>query len=143
MLVLLILALLLPALAPSVAVAKETPVPYSLEDRDRMVRIEARLDGIEKGIDDRFKQLDKRFDEMGKRIRDLQDLLLWLTLIFVVLTIVSIGFAVVNRRMMIDRFERRLKMMEDSKVDKIRAVLLAMSALDEKFAQAIEKAGGL
>ncbi|MBF0458910.1 MAG: hypothetical protein HQK99_13565 [Nitrospirae bacterium] len=72
----LILLLLVSGVAVAATGTRETP--FTLDDRDRLIRldvridavekrmdgIEKRMDGIEKRIDDLEKRMDKRFDEM-------------------------------------------------------------------------------
>lgn len=40
---------------------------YTQEDRERLIKLEARLDEGFKSIDKRFEQIDKRFDQIDKR----------------------------------------------------------------------------
>ncbi|MBI3815297.1 MAG: hypothetical protein HY279_12650 [Nitrospinae bacterium] len=47
------------------ALAKE--IPYTLEDRDRLIKIETSLKEFKESIDKRFEQVDKRFDQIDKR----------------------------------------------------------------------------
>jgi prefoldin subunit 5 len=49
-------------------------VPYTLEDRDRLIRVETRLEGVDKRfeqIDKRFEQIDKRFEQIDKRFEQI------------------------------------------------------------------------
>ncbi|MBF0553805.1 MAG: hypothetical protein HQK96_04525 [Nitrospirae bacterium] len=46
-------------------------VPFTQDDRDRLIRLEARMDGVEKrmdGIDKRMDGLDKRMDGLERRM---------------------------------------------------------------------------
>ncbi len=49
-----------------------TPVPFTLGDRDRLHTVELKLEALEKNIDQRFdamqKQMDVRFDAMQKQM---------------------------------------------------------------------------
>ncbi len=51
--------------AASVVQAGE--VPFTQEDRDRLVRLEATLQEFMKRVDDRFEAVDKRFEAVDKR----------------------------------------------------------------------------
>ena len=42
-----------------IATAKE--IPYTLDDRDRMIRMEQKFDGFQKEMDTRFAAIDQRF----------------------------------------------------------------------------------
>lgn len=43
-------------------------VPFTLEDKERLIRIETKLQEMDK----RFEQIDKRIDQLDKRIDQLQ-----------------------------------------------------------------------
>ncbi|MCX7652505.1 MAG: hypothetical protein N2200_06535 [Bacteroidia bacterium] len=47
---------------------ENTPVPYTLADRDRLIRVEARIEALEKRID----ALEKRMDAIDRRIDGLE-----------------------------------------------------------------------
>ena len=60
--------------------AQEQPIPYTQADRDRMVRVEAKTDALDKRIDDlkasndaRFDEVNNKFDEVNKKIDRLED----------------------------------------------------------------------
>lgn len=65
-------------------------VPYTLEDRDRLIRIEASLQEFKASVDKRFEQVDKRFDQMMGFMGILAS-------VFGGLVAVTIGFAVWDR----------------------------------------------
>lgn len=59
---------------PSLSQEQQVVVPYTLADRDRAIRTEARLETLEAkidGFDKRFEGLDKRFEGLDKRIDDI------------------------------------------------------------------------
>ncbi len=72
--------------------AKE--VPYTLEDRDRLIRVEARLG-----------EIDKRFEDFNKRFGSLERQIDRLAVIFTALVVCIIGFALWDRKTMIRPFE--------------------------------------
>ncbi len=123
------------------ATGMATDVPFTLEDRDRLIRIEARLDAMDK----RFEQVDKRFEEqrdnmnkrfeeqradVNKRFEELRGDMnkrfeqvdkrfeqafhfIWiLATIFTAITAATIGFAIWDRRTMIRPFEYKTKELE-------------------------------
>ncbi len=79
--------------------AKE--VPYTLEDRDRLIRVEARL-----------AEIDKRFEDFNKRFESLERQIDRLVMIFTALVVCIIGFALWDRRTMIRPFEDKVKVIE-------------------------------
>ncbi len=121
----------------SVVQAKE--VPFTLEDRDRLIRMEAELKALSKSVDTRFeemnKRMDARFEEMNKRIDEVNrkiDMLfnfLWIiTGIFTTITVATIGFAIWDRRTTLKPFEDKIRKLED----KDKAFLEALKSLAEK-----------
>ena len=79
--------------------AKE--VPYTLEDRDRLIRVEARLG-----------EIDKRFEDFNKRFESLERQIDRLAVISTALVVCIIGFALWDRRTMIRPFEDKVKVIE-------------------------------
>jgi hypothetical protein len=139
----LILMLMMVGLATMVisdAWAKE--VPYTLEDRDRLIRVEARLYEIDKRfeqIDKRFEQIDKRFEQIDKRFDDMFTFLWILAGIFTAITGVTIGFAVWDRRSMIRPFETEIKEIEEGKIDRLINSLRDIAQMDKNVADILRK----
>ncbi|MCS7231530.1 MAG: hypothetical protein RMJ67_05290 [Elusimicrobiota bacterium] len=96
--VFLVLAFLVFFLTAYGAYCKE--VPFTLEDRDRIIRIEAKLAEIDK----RFEQIDKRFEQIDKRFEQIMTFMWMLVVIFTGITAATIGFAIWDRRTMIRPF---------------------------------------
>lgn len=76
-------------------------VPFTLEDRDRLIRLEIKLEEMEK----RFGQIDKRFEDMNSKIN-------LLATIFSAMFLCTIGFALWDRRTMVRPFETKIKTIE-------------------------------
>ena len=66
-----IIAPLLMLWISSVTIAGE--VPFTLEDRDRLTRIEARLESLERSLEKRFEMVDRRFDQVDVRFTELRE----------------------------------------------------------------------
>ncbi|MCS7153556.1 MAG: hypothetical protein NZ989_06395 [Bacteroidia bacterium] len=49
-----------------------TPVPFTLADRDRLIRVEARVEALEKRINALEKQVEARFTALEKRVEGLE-----------------------------------------------------------------------
>ena len=74
-------------------------VPFTLQDRDRLIRLEATLKEFKDSVDKRFEQLFT---------------FLWIISgIFTALTVFTIGFAIWDRRTMIRPFEAKTKELEE------------------------------
>ncbi|QCQ20805.1 hypothetical protein [Desulfoglaeba alkanexedens] len=94
-------------------------VPFTLEDRDRLIRVEVKLEDVDKRfeqIDKRFEQIDKRFIELRedmnkrfdsidkrfesieKRFDQLVNIFIGIVAAFAGIVAVTIGFAIWDRR---------------------------------------------
>ncbi len=60
---------LVSALFTSNAYGKE--VPYTLEDRDRLIRVETKIEQLEKRFSERFNDINNRFEEINRRFEDI------------------------------------------------------------------------
>ncbi|MBI5308367.1 MAG: hypothetical protein HZB37_08590 [Planctomycetes bacterium] len=119
-------------------IARAGDIPFTLEDRDRLTRIEARLEGLESSLEKRFEQVDRRFDQVDIRFTELREDMnkrfelfdkrfeqvdkrfgqmfnfVWiLATIFTAITAATIGFAVCDRRTMVRPFETKVKQIEE------------------------------
>ena len=84
-------------------------VPYTLSDRDRLIRNEQKIDALRQ-------ELNIRFDSVNKRIDDLQNQMGFMTtlLMFVLGAIMSlIGFVIYDRRTAIKPVQRDQKALID------------------------------
>ncbi len=96
--------------------AHPTDTPFTLEDRDRLIRLEAKLEVGFQQIDKRFEDMrndmnkrfedmrddiNKRFEQVDKRFEQTFTFLWMLTGIFTTLTLGVIGFAYWDRRTVI------------------------------------------
>jgi len=48
-------------------------VPFTKEDRDRLIRLETKFEEGQKAINQRFDGVDQRFNDINKRIDDLRE----------------------------------------------------------------------
>ncbi|GAB4534252.1 MAG: hypothetical protein Fur0020_00700 [Thermodesulfovibrionia bacterium] len=99
-------------LAISPLSAKE--IPFTQEDRDRLIRLEAKVEEGFKAIDKRFEAIDKRFEAIDKRFEAIDkrfeaidaqfnrmtDLMVGIILAFAGIVAVTISFAIWDRRTM-------------------------------------------
>ena len=107
-------------------------VPFTLQDRDRLIRLEATLKEFKDSVDKRFEQLFP---------------FLWIISgIFTALTVFTIGFAIWDRRTMIRPFEAKTKELEEkieemdekglkSLINSLREIAKA----DSRVAEALKK----
>ncbi|MBI4688874.1 MAG: hypothetical protein HY754_01160 [Nitrospirae bacterium] len=120
-------------LIASFAFAKE--IPYTQEDRDRLIRVETKLDAMEKRFDSEIKQLREDMNSQFNR----------LAAIFTALVVFTLGFAIWDRRTMVRPFEDKVKRIEDdisenrTKLHALLDALKSLSKTDEKVAEVLKK----
>jgi len=113
-------------------------VPFTLEDRDRLIRVEVKLAEIEQRfeqVDKRFEQVDKRFEQIDKRFEQMMNFIWILAAIFSGLTISTIGFAIWDRRTMIRPFEvkvREVERIREADADKLERLLQVLREMARK-----------
>jgi hypothetical protein len=121
--VILFLALSLAAFAQD----NNTPVPFTLGDRDRLMRNEQKIDALRTEINVRFESVDKQFESVNGRIEsvngridDLKDQIGFLTtlIIFVLGGMMTlIGFVIYDRRTAIKPVQHKQDKLEDILVE--------------------------
>ncbi len=113
------------ALVLCLSVVQAREVPFTLEDRDRLIRMEAELKALSKSVDTRFEEMNKRIDEVNRKIDMLFNFLWIITGIFTTITVATIGFAIWDRRTTLKPFEDKIRKLED----KDKAFLEALKSL--------------
>ncbi len=100
--------------------AKE--IPFTQDDRDRLIRVETKIEG-----------LDKRIDDLNKRIDSLQTFMLWgFGILFGGMGIL-IGFVIWDRRTALSPAIRKAERLEEA--------LRELAKKDSNVAEALRHAG--
>ncbi|MEA3444756.1 MAG: heme exporter protein CcmD [Bacteroidota bacterium] len=129
--------------------AQEKSIPYTQADRDRLVRVETKIEGQDKRFDD----MNNRFDDMNKRIDDLnQSMILgfskadermnrmesnmysffmWGFGIVIMSIMGLIGFIIYDRRTALNLIER--------KIDEVISGLKAISKINPEIKEALKQ----
>ncbi|MCX8124844.1 MAG: hypothetical protein N3F66_11890 [Spirochaetes bacterium] len=102
-------------------------VPFTLEDRDRIIRVEVKVNEIDK----RFEQIDKRFEQIDKRFEQIITFLWILTAIFIAITSATLGFAFWDRKSFIKPIEEKV-MTNEKKIDDALAAFRKLATVDKK-----------
>ena len=127
-----------------------TPVPFTLGDRDRLMRNEQNIKNVRveinslrtemnvkfEAVDKRFDSVNSHFDSVNGRIDDLKDQIGFLTalIMFVLGGMMSlIGFVIYDRRTAIKPVVRSQKQLED--------ILVEYSKEDKKLRDILKNAG--
>ncbi len=80
-------------------------VPFTLEDRDRLIRMETTIKEFKEAVDRRFESMDKRFESIDKRFESIDkrfgqliNIFIGIIAAFAGIVAVTIGFAIWDRR---------------------------------------------
>jgi outer membrane murein-binding lipoprotein Lpp len=92
-------------------------------------------------IDKRFESIDKRFESIDKRFDQLIGLLTAVVAAFAGIVAVTIGFAIWDRRTAVRPLEAQIKLLENEKVNKIRAALQAYAEKNPEWATVMRNFG--
>ena len=91
-------------------------VPYTLEDRDRLIKIETSLREFKESVDQRFEQVDKRFEQVDKRfeqvdrrIERLESVIIWGFGLLFTSMMGLMGFVLWDRRTAVAPVARAIK----------------------------------
>ena len=139
---------------PFVKQAGAKEVPFTLEDRDRMIRTEQKVESVKEGlnarfetvnkqfeaidkrfeaIDKRFEAVDQRFDAMDKRFDQLFNFLWAIIGIFTTMMVSIFGFAFWDRKLSLAPLKK-----EDQR---IVAVLVDFAKTQPKLNEILKNAG--
>jgi len=117
--------------APTVSFAKA--IPFTQDDRDRLIRLETK-------VDEGFKATNQRIDDLNRRIDGLQTFMLWgFGILFGGMGIL-IGFVIWDRRTALAPAIKKYKELEE-KEEKIEKVLKELAEKDPKIAEALKHVG--
>lgn len=104
-------------------------IPFTQDDRDRLIRVETKIEGIDKRMDD----LNKRIDDLNKRMDSLQTFMLWgFGILFGGMGIL-IGFVIWDRRTALSPAIRKAERLEEA--------LRELAKKDSNVAEALRHAG--
>jgi len=125
----------------------EKEVPFTQEDRDRIIRLEEGLKSVNQRIDDTNKRLEEglksvnqRIDDINKRIDELRDFLLWgFGLLFGGMGLL-IGFVLWDRRTALAPAIRKNKELEERE-EKLERALKKLAEKDPKVAEILKDLG--
>ncbi len=126
--------LLLIVLLFGIAFNKE--VPFTLEDRSRIIRLE---EG-QKAIMQRFEQIDKRFEQVERQIDRLIDIMLAIFAGQIALVATVIGVLIWDRRTVVKKAtDDALEKFESGKFKNLLEAMKDLAKEDEKIARALKK----
>ena len=120
--------------------AKETVVPYTLEDRDRLIRVEAEQKSLRNEMNARFESMDKRFESMERQFADLKTFLYWGFGVLFTFMAALMGFVLWDRRTVLAPVQKKTEMVEKNN-EKIIEALQTLAKNDTKLAGILRSVG--
>jgi len=122
------IACLLLMLLPFLVKAEIKEIPFTLDDRDRIIRTEQKVEAVKVEMTARFEAVDKRFDQLFN--------FLWAIIgIFTTMIISVFGFAFWDRKLSLAPIKQ-----ED---EKLKSILREFSRSQPKLAEILRNAGML
>jgi tetrahydromethanopterin S-methyltransferase subunit G len=115
-------------------------VPYTLADRERLVRLEVKMDEMSKSVDYRFEEVNKRFDKLENAFYGL---------IYSIFGLIGVFIAVLvwDRRKTLYPVQLDVMSVKDiqkedhNKVKKLEETLNRLAEKDSKIREAMKHAG--
>ncbi len=135
-LILIVIAILLSTF--SLSFGRE--VSFTQEDRERLIRLETRLEEGLKAINQRIDDTNKRIEDTNKRIDDLQTFMLWGFGILFGGMWILIGFVIWDRRTALAPVARKNKELEERE-EKIERALKELAKKDPKVEEVLRHVG--
>ena len=115
-------------------------VPFTLEDKDRLIRMETTLREFKESIDRRFEQVDKRFEQVDKRLEFIQNLMIGMLAVFGSLCGVFVGLLLWDRKTFKEKAkEEAVKAVEEGKVKVILESLREYANVEPRLKDALKK----
>jgi len=118
-------------------------VPYTLEDRDRLIRVETKIEELDsrfEQIDKRFEQVERRFEQVERRIERLENVMIWGFGLLFTTMIGLVGFVLWDRRTALSPAIRKNKELEERN-DKIEKALKEYAYKEPKLAEILRNVG--
>jgi len=93
-----ILLLLLFSFTSISIMAQTQEVPYTLDDRDRVIRVEAKMEVLDIKMESLETKMDIKFDSQQRQLNDIKTLFYWGFGILITLFVFMFGYMIWDRR---------------------------------------------
>ena len=126
----------------STSLFAQEEVPFTLEDRDRLIRLEAEQKALRNEMNARFESIENEFgtklESQQGQIDDLKIMFRWGFSILITLMLFILGYIIWDRRTALNPIRERVEQ-EKIEVEKIKAVLKEMGESDQKIAEILKR----
>lgn len=130
--------------------SQQKEVSFTLDDRDRIIRTEEKVESLRKemnakfeGIEHRFNAQDMKFESIESRFELIEsrfDLIYWALAIIISLIIFLLGYNIWDRRTLLHPIKKKTDDNQD-KINKWEKIAKQQAKEDPKFAEKLRLAG--
>lgn len=116
--------------------AQQQEVPYTLADRDRLIQVEANLNGLRNEMNAKFEAVDNRFDSLDDKF----DPIYWILGVVVALIIFMLGFIIWDRRTTLAPVKLEIEELKKAN-EKMKAIFIKQAESQPKLLEILKNAG--
>ncbi len=132
------------------ALAQTREVPFTLDDRDRIMRTEERVESLRNEMNAKFEAVETKFEALETKIQALEtkidavnskfEPLYWAFGILITLMFFILGFIIWDRRTALNPIQHKTQTIED-RMNKLENVYREQAKKDPAFAELLKIAG--
>jgi len=116
--------------------AQSREVPFTLDDRDRIMRTEEQVKSLRNEMNTKFDAMETKMDAMNSQFAPLY----WAMGIFIAISLFTLGYIIWDRRTALYPVQDKTRNLEE-KVDKLMYVTREQAKKDPAFAELLRIAG--
>ena len=113
-------------------------IPFTLDDREKLIQIEEKLNSTNERITSLEKQMNIKFESQQGQIDDLKIMFRWGFSILITLMLFILGYIIWDRRTALNPI-RKMVEQDRIEVEKIKSVLKEMGESDQKIAEILKR----
>ena len=118
----------------SLAASAQKEVPFTLDDRDRIIRVEVEQKAIRNEMNSLRNEMNAKFEGIDKQFT----FLYWALSILIGLVVINLGYTIWDRRTAIHPIKESLYE-EKIEIGKIKTALKEMGESDQKIAEILKR----
>jgi uncharacterized membrane-anchored protein YhcB (DUF1043 family) len=115
-------------------------VPFTQDDRERLIRLETKVEEGQKALNQRIDDINRRIDDLRGEMKDLKAFMLWGFGILLGGMGILIGFVIWDRRTALAPAIKKNKELEE-RGEKIEKALKELATKDPNVAEALKHVG--
>ena len=116
--------------------AQQQEVPYTLADRDRLIQVEASVNGLRNEMNAKFDAVNTRFDSVDAQF----DSIYWILGVVVALILFMLGFIIWDRRTTLAPVKSEIEELKRAN-EKMKEIFIKQSESQPGLLQILKNAG--